>query len=309
MKTSVRFLYLVVAAVLVGLIAFAVLANRQSVRWALAGPDSARVLYADSLFSWSAATNVAPEIRAYVTPDPEANLWHYSYTVLNGGAATNAIMTFALSPVIEPTGVVEPAHWMSTYGFEDRADALVWTVVDAGPAPVDWDSVSFYPSPYEIAPGDSASGFNLDSRYGPTMVNYYVQGFRDIGAADEPDAPSFFVNSISGATLGPAGTVSVGDSVLSGSRVQLHSPAPNPTARSVSIAYYIPRPADVSLSIYTISGRAVRRVDLGRQPAGLHSLTWNGLDGQGGRVAPGVYFLRLGVDGAPAGQRRVVVLP
>jgi flagellar hook assembly protein FlgD len=64
--------------------------------------------------------------------------------------------------------------------------------------------------------------------------------------------------------------------------------------------------ADVRLVVYDRAGREVRRLLDGRLESGEHRLTWNGLDAQGRRLAQGVYFVRLAIDGRTSRQKLVV---
>ncbi|MCI0691672.1 Ig-like domain-containing protein [candidate division KSB1 bacterium] len=64
----------------------------------------------------------------------------------------------------------------------------------------------------------------------------------------------------------------------------------NPTTQ---IRYQLPRAVQVSLTIYNMLGQEVRKLMSGQQPAGYHTVVWDGRD-QSGRPAPsGVYFYRL----------------
>jgi hypothetical protein len=82
---------------------------------------------------------------------------------------------------------------------------------------------------------------------------------------------------------------------------------PNPFRGTTRIAWALPRPAAVRLSIYDVQGREVRRlVDERRQP-GRHAATWDGRDDHGARVAAGVYIVRCRTD-AGTQVRRVVLL-
>jgi flagellar hook assembly protein FlgD len=51
----------------------------------------------------------------------------------------------------------------------------------------------------------------------------------------------------------------------------------------------------VRLEIFDFAGRAVRRMDLGVTPAGIHYCEWDGRRAGGGQAGPGVYFVRLRV--------------
>jgi hypothetical protein len=68
---------------------------------------------------------------------------------------------------------------------------------------------------------------------------------------------------------------------------------PNPFNPSTIIPFYLPEKGDVSLAVYDVNGRLVRRlVDEIRDP-GHYNEEWNGIDDSGRRVSSGVYFCRL----------------
>lgn len=52
----------------------------------------------------------------------------------------------------------------------------------------------------------------------------------------------------------------------------------------------------LKLEIYDLAGRRWRVVHEGLQQSGRFSFSWNGLDDEGGRVPPGVYLYRVGVE-------------
>ena len=66
-------------------------------------------------------------------------------------------------------------------------------------------------------------------------------------------------------------------------------------------------PADVQVTIFDVSGRAVRTLADGAFPAGWHSLRWDGTDGQGQGMATGVYFYRLETAGERI-QKKMLLL-
>jgi hypothetical protein len=68
---------------------------------------------------------------------------------------------------------------------------------------------------------------------------------------------------------------------------------PNPFVDRVSIRYQLPQRTDIYISVYNLLGQEIRvLVDEG-QPAGLHTVVWNGTDSSGRRLPSGTYFLRL----------------
>jgi hypothetical protein len=84
--------------------------------------------------------------------------------------------------------------------------------------------------------------------------------------------------------------------------------APNPTRGTSVLQFSLAQDADVRVRVYDVSGRLARTLPLGRMPAGRHHAPWNERSAGAGTVRPGVYFLRLEIDGRPIGTKRVAVL-
>ncbi|RKX70179.1 hypothetical protein DRP53_05850 [candidate division WOR-3 bacterium] len=80
---------------------------------------------------------------------------------------------------------------------------------------------------------------------------------------------------------------------------------PNPFALTTAIPFQLPKPVVVTLTIYDIDGREVRRLVDGIKEAGFYTVNWDGKDGRGKPVPSGVYFYRLETDGYTA-TRRIV---
>ena len=73
---------------------------------------------------------------------------------------------------------------------------------------------------------------------------------------------------------------------------------PNPFNPETWIPYRLAKPADTSISIYSVSGHLVRMLELGHQPVGIyesrsHAAYWDGKNAVGESVAGGVYFYVL----------------
>lgn len=82
---------------------------------------------------------------------------------------------------------------------------------------------------------------------------------------------------------------------------------PNPFTASTNLQLTLPEPAAVVLEVFDARGRRVRTLDLGRQAAGAHSVSWDGLDDRGVRAAPGVFFLRV-TAGEVLRTRKVILI-
>jgi hypothetical protein len=74
-----------------------------------------------------------------------------------------------------------------------------------------------------------------------------------------------------------------------------------------TIRLEIAEPGTVTLSVYGVDGRLVRRLLDGYMRPDTYSVEWDGLDSAGSRVASGVYFLRLETGQGAASGRAVIV--
>lgn len=68
---------------------------------------------------------------------------------------------------------------------------------------------------------------------------------------------------------------------------------PNPFNPETNIEFALPSAARIRLTIYNLLGQEVSVAVEGEYPAGVHTVTWRGTDGNGGAVASGMYFYRL----------------
>jgi photosystem II stability/assembly factor-like uncharacterized protein len=68
---------------------------------------------------------------------------------------------------------------------------------------------------------------------------------------------------------------------------------PNPFNPVTTIKYQLPRQTEVRLEIYNIIGELMKIMVDEKQDAGLHSVSWNGLDEHGSAVTSGVYLYHL----------------
>lgn len=69
---------------------------------------------------------------------------------------------------------------------------------------------------------------------------------------------------------------------------------PNPFAGETSIRITLENESQVSISLFSIDGRKIRTfLPEGRLPAGVHTVTWDGRDERGNRMATGLYLLRV----------------
>ena len=81
---------------------------------------------------------------------------------------------------------------------------------------------------------------------------------------------------------------------------------PNPTRGPLMVAFELPRPARVSARVLDIMGRTVRLIEDGARASGVQAVSWDGHDALGRRAAPGLYMVRLEVNGERFARRVVV---
>jgi hypothetical protein len=82
---------------------------------------------------------------------------------------------------------------------------------------------------------------------------------------------------------------------------------PNPTDAPVRITYFLPQEATVSITIYDLTGQAVKTITSLRLAPGDHATSWDLKDLKGKLVPAGVYFCRLDA-GAYTKTGKIVVL-
>jgi hypothetical protein len=77
----------------------------------------------------------------------------------------------------------------------------------------------------------------------------------------------------------------------------LHPNYPNPFNPSTRLSYDLAASGSVTLTVYDLLGREVRRLVNGPQSAGRHTVEWDGSGGTS-KTSSGVYIARLSVTGA-----------
>jgi hypothetical protein len=90
----------------------------------------------------------------------------------------------------------------------------------------------------------------------------------------------------------------------------LHRISPNPCVvapAGIAIGYDLPKPGEVSLRLYDVTGALVRTLADGARAAGSASILWDGRDDAGRPVPAGLYFARLQGPGGEA-VRKLTVL-
>ncbi|MCK4537891.1 MAG: T9SS type A sorting domain-containing protein [Candidatus Krumholzibacteria bacterium] len=82
---------------------------------------------------------------------------------------------------------------------------------------------------------------------------------------------------------------------------------PNPFNPVTTIEFGLEVEGRITLDIFDVNGRLVRKLASGHFPAGRHTLAWKGLADNGSKVSSGVYFYRL-TSGSGTINRKMVLL-
>lgn len=308
----IRNMFRLVAAIVILAAVVALAAFSRTPASSTAARGTSHVLYADSILrSPKAIQGIQVSVQASSSYDGVTGKYTYTYSVTNEASSTGSLETFGVGPVPITSTLGSPLHWGGAVGWEGDSTLAGWSVSDGDtiPLPVT-DTGNDYPSPYDIAPGHSVSGFTVVSNKPPTTISFYAQAFDTIPAGDDDvGPPALSQEGVTGFILGPDKNVVV--AVPEGDEkrgVKFRPPVPNPAAHSVLLAFELPGPSMVAVDVIDIRGGKVRSLVHGSMGGGLHTVTWSGIDEGGHAVAPGVYFLRLSVNDGPAERRRVVIV-
>jgi hypothetical protein len=156
--------------------------------------------------------------------------------------------------------------------------------------------------PSSLTPRGQSLRLGVDGAYGQFFdgslddLRIYSRALTDAEIRSVMETP--VGEAVTGALERPAGT---------GELSVVRALMPNPTAGRVTVEYRLARGGEVRVSIYDVAGRRVAEPLRARQEAGGRLASWDGRGDGGKRVSPGVYFLRVTLDGARIGTRRIVV--
>jgi 1,4-alpha-glucan branching enzyme len=107
--------------------------------------------------------------------------------------------------------------------------------------------------------------------------------------------------------LTPADGAGIDGPVGSAAGLSLHPPYPNPTAGGTRIAFELGKPGRARIAIHDVAGRLVRVVEEREYPSGRAEISWDGTDGRGDRVAPGIYLIRIESGGKSAIRKAILL--
>ncbi len=107
----------------------------------------------------------------------------------------------------------------------------------------------------------------------------------------------WFVDDISLVLNEEMPNVNIVDEIMLPSEIELYSAYPNPFNPTTNIRYNLSHSTEISLDIYDLMGRDIRKLVSGVQRSGMHSVRWDARDHNGQIVSSGVYIYRLKAAG------------
>jgi hypothetical protein len=173
-------------------------------------------------------------------------------------------------------GAVDLVRAAPSYGIDFDLDE--WQIVEV---PFE----DFVPVP------DDVSHIRLE---GSQRGTFYIDDVRLVTAI--PAAPPFLVT-----------TAVTEDYQARPDAFALEQNYPNPFNSETVIRYTLPRETTVDLVVYDMVGQEVARLVYGRRAAGIHTVTWDGLDDADRKLATGMYMYRLQA-GDQTSSRKLLLL-
>ncbi len=94
---------------------------------------------------------------------------------------------------------------------------------------------------------------------------------------------------------------------LQSTAISMGPSRPNPMSSQTTVQFDLPDASVVKINVYDVRGRRVKTLTNSTMPAGAHTVSWDGTDNQGVRVAQGVYFYELKAGGSRQTRKMLVV--
>ncbi len=88
---------------------------------------------------------------------------------------------------------------------------------------------------------------------------------------------------------------------------ELGAPTPNPSTGSCALRLAVPNARPGEVTVFDLSGRAIKRLEAGPLTAGVRELRWDGTDSQGRRVPSGIYLAQAKAGNWAATQKILVI--
>jgi len=180
-----------------------------------------------------------------------------------------------------------PDNLNISHSLNDSLACLSWAEPEPGSMPLEsYNLYRRFNNHYFIVIGNTVSPGFMDELENSGTYSYYVSAVYSSGES----APS----NVSETTYENTGD---SDPTLPNPANRLLPNYPNPFNPRTIIPFTLSRTGRVKLSIFNLKGQLVKTLFDDEKAAGLHELSWNGLDDKGRPVSSGIYFYKLQTKG------------
>ncbi len=183
------------------------------------------------------------------------------------------------------------------------------TIVDAGDQPVANATVYGIFNVLGDKTKDATTGANglaiLYSKSSPKPPSDFCFTVTDVVHSTYTYNPSANVVT-TGCESGPSAPIRK-DIFALPDRYELLQNRPNPFNPATDISFALPEGSHAAIEIFDISGRKVKVLGDRYFEAGVHTVTWDGTNGAGQRVATGVYLYRMTANNFVATKKMILM--
>ncbi len=209
------------------------------------------------------------------------------YTDMTGGVNSPPNRYFAL---------LSPSH-TSRIVLNDTAQTVTFRWAAAVDLNGDNVIYQWVPMGFSAVPTGNAARDTFLVRTGKQLLTYLATSdsvvLKWLVAAKDPTNAVVYSRDTLSVTL-VRGTITGVDGLYEiPTRFSLDQNYPNPFNPSTTIRFGLPSAASVRLTVYDALGREIATLLNEERAAGYITLTWDGVNGSGTRVASGIYFYRI----------------
>ncbi len=249
-------------------------------------------------------------IQMNVQPDP-TRPWLYAGNDPNQPMLRQTWLNLSLDGLFDPLGNPIPSlpiqidfmqgaihqSFQGTASY-DGSGHVQFPPIDLGP---------ILAQPYQLAIGVPPSSNAPQPAGGEQTGRKIVAGW--LASATAPSgAPGYFSMTAVIVSGGPTPVLAVGGPAAPEDGViRFAAPAPNPFASVTRMEFATAERGPVRLTVFDLSGRAVRALVSGVMEAGRHTVAWDGRDAASHLAPAGVYYARVEA-GAASVTRRVMLV-
>jgi hypothetical protein len=189
-------------------------------------------------------------------------------------------------------------------------NGVVWNLAAPIISPVNGGAPAFTLAKAGNTVNYGSCGVSYDGSYRTVLLSVGVEYLAHDRAADGfAPVDTLITRALRFFARGSATPVEEDPEGLLPTRFALEQNYPNPFNPTTTIAYHIDAgaPQLTTLAVFNVLGQKVATLVDRVQPAGDYTVTWQGGDDQGNRVASGVYFYRLS-HGEDVESRKMMLL-